>query len=101
MAARILPAPPPGHGLRPVENIVAANGHEPDLKDHHDLLLANCLAQSETLMRGRTLDEARQMLAKGMEPRRGREDRAAPRLFRQPALVTILYRKLDPVTLAG
>jgi glucose-6-phosphate isomerase len=38
------------------------------LKHHHDLLLANCLAQSEALMKGRTLKEAKaQMLAKGMK----------------------------------
>jgi glucose-6-phosphate isomerase len=43
----------------PVEFIVAAQGHEAELKHHHDLLLANCLAQSEAFMRGRTLAEAK------------------------------------------
>ncbi|ESW87425.1 glucose-6-phosphate isomerase [Mesorhizobium sp. LSJC268A00] len=83
----------------PVEFLAAAVGHEPDLKHQHDLLLANCLAQSEALMKGRTLDEARaQMLAKGMKP--ADVDRIAPhRVFsgNRPS-VTILYRKLDPRT---
>ncbi|MEI9409110.1 glucose-6-phosphate isomerase [Mesorhizobium sp. Ld1326N3] len=88
-----------GTDLIPVEFLAAAVGHEPDLKHQHDLLLANCLAQSEALMKGRTLQEARaQMLAKGMKP--ADVDRIAPhRVFsgNRPS-VTILYRKLDPRT---
>ncbi|BCG91249.1 glucose-6-phosphate isomerase [Mesorhizobium sp. 131-2-1] len=88
-----------GTDFIPVEFLAAAVGHEPELKHHHDLLLANCLAQSEAFMKGRTLDEARaQMLAKGMKP--ADVDRIAPhRVFSgdRPS-VTILYRKLDPRT---
>ncbi|RWE43648.1 MAG: glucose-6-phosphate isomerase [Mesorhizobium sp.] len=88
-----------GTDLIPVEFLAAAVGHEPDLKHQHDLLLANCLAQSEALMKGRTLEEARaQMLAKGMKP--ADVDKIAPhRVFsgNRPS-VTILYRKLDPRT---
>ena len=48
--------------------MIAARGHEPDLDHHHRLLIANCLAQSEALMRGRSLAEARAiMAAKGFE----------------------------------
>ena len=89
-----------GTDFIPVEFLAAAIGHEPELKHQHDLLLANCLAQSEAFMKGRTLDEARtQMLAKGMKP--ADVDRIAPhRVFsgNRPSL-TILYRKLDPRTL--
>ncbi|MBZ9865811.1 glucose-6-phosphate isomerase [Mesorhizobium sp. CA15] len=89
-----------GTDFIPVEFLAAAVGHEPELKHQHDLLLANCLAQSEALMKGRTLEEARaQMLAKGMKP--ADVDRIAPhRVFSgdRPSL-TILYRKLDPRTL--
>ena len=89
-----------GTDFIPVEFIAAANGHEPELRHHHDLLLANCLAQSEALMRGRTLEEARaQMTAKGMKP--AEIDKIAPhRVFsgNRPSL-TILYEKLDPKTL--
>jgi glucose-6-phosphate isomerase len=86
-----------GTDFIPVEFLAAAVGHEPELKHHHDLLLASCLAQSEAFMKGRTLEEARaQMLAKGMKA--GDVDRIAPhRVFsgNRPS-VTILYRKLDP-----
>ncbi|MDX8453152.1 glucose-6-phosphate isomerase [Mesorhizobium sp. VK9D] len=86
-----------GTDFIPVEFLAAAVGHEPELKHQHDLLLANCLAQSEAFMKGRTLEEARaQMLAKGMQP--ADVDRIAPhRVFsgNRPSL-TILYRKLDP-----
>src|SRR5690606_2177175 len=34
-----------GTDVIPVEFILAANGHEPSLKHHQDLLVANCLAQ--------------------------------------------------------
>ncbi len=89
-----------GTDVIPVEFLAAATGHEPDLRHHHDLLLANVLAQSAALMKGRTLDEARsQMLAKGMDA--GEVDRIAPhRVFtgNRPS-VTLLYKTLDPYTL--
>jgi glucose-6-phosphate isomerase len=84
----------------PVEFIVAANGHEPDLKFHHELLLANCLAQSQALMKGRMLEEAKaQMSARGMAP--GEVDRVAPhRVFsgNRPS-ITLIHRLLDPFAL--
>ncbi|HRP78858.1 MAG TPA: glucose-6-phosphate isomerase [Aquamicrobium sp.] len=89
-----------GTDIVPVEFIVAAEGHEPELSRHHDLLVANCLAQSEALMKGRTLDEARaQMLAKGMDE--GEVERIAPhRVFagNRPSL-TLMHRLLDPFAL--
>jgi glucose-6-phosphate isomerase len=89
-----------GTDIIPVEFIVAAQGHEPSMKHHHDLLLANCLAQSEALMRGRTVDEARaQLLDKGMDATDA--ERLAPhKVFpgNRPSL-TILYRQLDPYAL--
>ena len=89
-----------GTDIVPVEFIVAAKGHEPALAHHHDLLLANCLAQSEALMKGRTLDEARaQLLDKGMADEEAA--RIAPhRVFPgdRPSL-TLIYRRLDPFAL--
>ncbi len=89
-----------GTDIIPVEFIVAAQGHEPSMKKHHDLLLANCLAQSEALMKGRTLEEAKaQLVAKGMEE--AEADSLAPhKVFsgNRPSL-TILYRQLDPFSL--
>jgi glucose-6-phosphate isomerase len=88
-----------GTDIIPVEFLAAAQGREPDLMHQHDLLLANCLAQSEALMRGRTLEEARrQMLTKGVAA--DEVDRIAPhRVFsgNRPS-VTILYKTLDPGT---
>ena len=86
-----------GTDVIPVEFIIAAQNHEPALRRHQDLLIANCLAQSEALMRGRTLEEARtQLRDKGLPD--VEVDRLAPhRVFpgNRPSL-TILYRRLDP-----
>lgn len=89
-----------GTDVIPVEFIVAANGHEPALKHHQDLLVANCFAQSEALMKGRTLEEAKaQLLSKGLDEPEA--ERLAPhRVFpgNRPS-ITILYRMLDPYAL--
>ena len=89
-----------GTDVVPVEFLLGAVSHEPELQDHQDLLIANCLAQSEALMKGRTLEEARrQLLAAGRAA--DEAERIAPhREFsgNRPSL-TILYRTLDPFTL--
>jgi glucose-6-phosphate isomerase len=68
--------------------------------EHQSLLLANCLAQSEALMRGKTLAEAQQELKdQGLNARA--IDRLAPHKVcpgNRPSN-TIIYRKLDPHTL--
>ncbi|PSC06184.1 glucose-6-phosphate isomerase [Alsobacter soli] len=91
-----------GTDVIPAEFLVGAEGHEPDHADMHAMLVANCLAQSEALMRGRTRDQARdQLLAMGRSE--ADADRVAPhRVFPgdRPS-VTILYRKLDPATLGA
>lgn len=89
-----------GTDVVPVEFLIAARGHEAALADHHDLLVANCLAQGEALVKGRTVDEARaQLLALGYG---GSEaDILAPhRTFagNRPSL-TLAYGTLDPYTL--
>lgn len=84
----------------PLEFIVAANGHEAELDHQHEMLLANCLAQSEALMKGRTLAEARaQLQAKGLAE--DEVERIAPhRVFsgNRPSL-TLVHDKLDPYAL--
>lgn len=89
-----------GTDIIPVEFMIAANGHEPDLAHQHQLLIANCLAQSEALMRGRTLAEARQQLKdKGASD--ADADRIAPhRVFtgNRPS-ITLVYDKLTPEAL--
>ncbi|MFZ1480451.1 MAG: glucose-6-phosphate isomerase [Paracoccaceae bacterium] len=52
-----------GTRVVPCEFLVARRGHEPDLAHQHLLLVSNCLAQAEALMKGRSLDEARAILA--------------------------------------
>ncbi len=47
-----------GTHLVPCDFIVAAKSHNP-IGEHQDILVANCIAQSEALMRGKTPDEAR------------------------------------------
>jgi len=89
-----------GTDIVPCEFLVAAEGHEPELAHQHRLLLANCLAQSEAMMKGRTLEEARAQLAKqGLSPE-AIEQLAPHKVFpgNRPS-VTIAYRKLDPFTL--
>lgn len=89
-----------GTDVIPVEFIVAVKGHEPHLVHQHEMLLANCLAQSEALMKGRTLAEAKaQLAAKGMDD--AEVERIAPhRVFsgNRPSL-TIIHDLLDPYVL--
>jgi len=89
-----------GTDIVPVEFLAAANSHEPGLRQHHDLLLANCLAQSEALMKGRTFEEAKaQLVDKGMDEAKAAE-LAPHRVFtgNRPS-ITILYDTLDPYAL--
>ena len=89
-----------GTDVIPIEFIAGAESHEPELKKHQDLLLSNVLAQSQALMRGRTLQEAKaQLLAKGMDEEKAAQ-LAPHRVFsgNRPS-ITILYRKLDPFAL--
>jgi len=88
-----------GTSVIPCEFMVAAEGHEPELAHHHTLLMANCLAQSEALMRGRSLDEARVKIADTFDGA-DLERQAAHRVFagNRPS-TTLVYPKLDPFTL--
>ena len=89
-----------GTDVIPCEFMVAAEGHEPELVHHHRLLLANCLAQSEALMQGRGLDEARQRMAeKGLQGEE-MERQARHRVFpgNRPSS-TLIYPKLTPFVL--
>ena len=75
---------------------------QPDfaLPGHHAALLANCFAQSEALMRGKTLEEARaEMQAAGL-PAEKIEWLAPFKVFpgNQPS-TTLLLPRLDPYTL--
>jgi glucose-6-phosphate isomerase len=89
-----------GTRIVPCEFIVARQGHEPDLAHQHRLLLANCLAQSEALMRGRSLDEARALMAKKGLTGAEQDRQARHRVFpgNRPS-TTLALPQLTPFTL--
>ena len=89
-----------GTHVVPCEFMLAAEGHEPDMAEHHQLLSANCLAQSQALMVGRSLAEARAMMQeKGFEGKE-LERQAKHRVFagNRPS-TTLIYPKLTPKVL--
>lgn len=88
-----------GTRVVPCEFLVAARGHEDDLHHQHQLLVANCLAQSEALMLGRDLDEARSKIAEKFEGAE-LERQARHRVFKgnRPS-VTLAYPQLTPEVL--
>ncbi|MEO1193436.1 MAG: glucose-6-phosphate isomerase [Pseudomonadota bacterium] len=88
-----------GSDVIPVDFIAAVEPRE-QLADHHRLLLANCLAQSQALAFGRSEAEVRaEMQAAGKDP--AEIDRLAPhRVFPgdRPS-TTLLQERLDPFAL--
>ncbi len=89
-----------GTRVVPCEFLLAREGHEPDLAHQHRLLMANCLAQSEALMKGRSLEEARTIMSgkglTGIELDRQARHRVFP--GNRPS-TTLLYPKLTPFVL--
>ena len=86
-----------GTRVVPCEFMVGAEGHEPELAHQHRLLVANCLAQSEALLRGRSPDEARALMAdKGLSGDE-LERQARHRVFpgNRPS-TTLIYPRLTP-----
>jgi len=89
-----------GTRIVPCEFMLGAGGHETELAHQHTLLMANCLAQSEALMKGRSLDDALGMMAdtglSGTEQDRQARHRVFP--GNRPS-TTLLYPKLTPFVL--
>ncbi len=90
-----------GTQVIPVDFILGRQSHYP-MGKHQEMLRANCLAQAEALMRGKTAAEVKaDLLAAGMPP--AELERLAPhRTFpgNKPSTV-ILYEKLTPRTLGA
>ena len=90
-----------GTELVPADFIAPARSLNP-MGDHHAILLANFLAQTEALMRGRTREEAKaELLATGTPP--AEAARLAPHKSfdgNRPTN-TILFKKLTPRTLGS
>ncbi|MES2814751.1 MAG: glucose-6-phosphate isomerase [Pseudomonadota bacterium] len=89
-----------GTRVVPCEFLVARRGHEPDLADQHLLLVSNCLAQAEALLRGRSLEEARAIMAKKGATGAELERQARHRVFpgNRPSTV-VAYDQLTPFVL--
>jgi glucose-6-phosphate isomerase len=79
--------------------LVGIETHD-QLGDHHRLLVANCLAQTEALMRGKTEEEARAELKQQGLPDATIDQLAPHKVFpgNRPS-TTIMYRKLGPRTI--
>jgi glucose-6-phosphate isomerase len=88
-----------GTEIIPLDLLVAATPTEADAH-HHDLLVANCLAQGQALMHGRTPEEAEALTRK-----QGASQADAQRLAPHKSFSgsrptsTFLYQRLDPRTL--
>ena len=89
-----------GTSVIPCEFIVGAEGFEPELAHQHRLLVANCLAQSEALLRGRSLQDARARMAETGLTGEDLERQARHRVFEgnRPS-VTLAYPQLTPFVL--
>lgn len=88
-----------GSRVVPCEFLLAAEGHEEELAHQHELLVANCLAQSEALLVGRDLAEARSKNSDkftGVELERQARHRVFP--GNRPS-TTLIYPKLTPEVL--
>lgn len=90
-----------GTSVIPCDFLVAATPQE-DLPPHHAKLIANCFAQSEALMLGKTKDEVvAELESAGMDVVEI-EALAPHKIFpgNRPSN-TLLYKKLDPATLGS
>jgi glucose-6-phosphate isomerase len=85
-----------GTGIVPIDFLVAAQPLDADIS-HHQLLVANCLAQSQALMQGRSLEEVTERLtAQNLSPK-WIEALAPHKVFEgnRPSS-TFLYKKMSP-----
>ena len=88
-----------GTSLISTDFLVGIHSHD-ELGDHHRLLVANCIAQTEALMRGKTEAEVRAELQAQGYANEAIERLAPHKVFpgNRPS-TTIVYRKLGPRTL--
>ena len=88
-----------GTEIVPLDFIIPAISHN-EIGEHHEILVANALAQGEALMRGKTMAEAASELAKA-----GKSKEEVSLLKRYKSFAgnrptnTIVIKKLDPYTL--
>jgi glucose-6-phosphate isomerase len=90
-----------GSELIPCDFIAAAQGHHA-LGRHHEILIANFLAQPEALMRGKTYEEAlAELRASGADEEDLAKPAAAKTFPGNKPTNTILYRRLTPRVLGS
>lgn len=88
-----------GTEIVPMDFVIPAISHN-EIGEHHEILVANVLAQSEALMRGKTVKEAAAELKKAGK---SREEVSYLKKFKsfegnRPSN-TIVFKKIDPYTL--
>ena len=88
-----------GTDIVPVDFIIPAISHN-EIGEHHEILMANVLAQGEALMMGKTVKEAAQELAKAGKSKEEINELKYFKSFsgNRPSN-TILVKKVDPYTL--
>ncbi len=88
-----------GTDIVPVDFIIPAISHN-EIGDHHEILVANVLAQGEALMKGKTVKEAAQGLTKaGKSKEEVKELKYFKSFSGNRPSNTILVKKVDPYTL--
>ncbi len=90
-----------GTDIVPTDFLLAANSHE-DLPEHHNKLVANCLAQSRALMIGKNLKQVKEELRNQGLNKEQIEKLAPHKIFagNRPSN-TIFYPKLTPQILGS
>lgn len=88
-----------GTDIVPIDFIIPAISHN-EIGDHHEILAANVLAQSEALMRGKTEKEAAHELAKAGKSREEIKELKRYKSFtgNRPSN-TFVFKKIDPYAL--
>jgi glucose-6-phosphate isomerase len=88
-----------GTKLVPCDFLAAAEPHNP-VADQHEILLSNCFAQTEALMKGKTATEARAELEAAGMSKADIKDLLPHKIFpgNRPTN-SLLYRQLNPRTL--
>ena len=90
-----------GSALVPCDFLAPARSHNP-IGRHHDILIANFLAQTEALMRGRTTAEARaELTATGVSGKELDLLAAAKTFAGNKPTNSFLFRQLTPATLGA
>lgn len=88
-----------GARLVPADFLVPVESYHP-LSDHHEILVANCLAQTEALMRGKSKKEAHKSLLDSAISESDIEHLLPHKTFPgNTPTNTIMYQKLTPRTL--